>query len=144
MKIAAWGKYTLALLLSAMLAAPTLASTSADEALLERIKPVGTVCVEGDESCAGAVAAAPVSNAAARSPEDIFNASCTTCHTSGVAGAPRIGNKDDWAPHIAKGIETLYKHSETGFNAMPPKGMCMDCSATELHATVDYILSKSK
>ena len=144
MKLAAWCKLGVALMLSVMVSVPAFALTETEkEVMIERIKPVGTICVEGDASCAGVVAAAPAASSA-RSPEDIFNTNCTACHSTGAAGAPRIGNAAEWAPHVETGLETLYLHSVTGFNAMPPKGMCMDCSDTELHATVDYILSKSQ
>jgi cytochrome c5 len=116
-----------------------------ERATIERITPVGKVCVEGKE-CAGvqAAAAAPVPGAAPRSGEQVFNASCQGCHATGAAGAPKVGDKAAWAPHIAKGKDTLYKHALTGFNAMPPKGMCMNCSDDEIKATVDYMISKSK
>lgn len=116
-----------------------------ERATVERIKPIGSVCVEGKE-CAGvtASAAAPAAGGAPRSGEQIYNASCAGCHGAGVMGAPKMGDKGSWAKHVAKGKDTLYKHAISGFNAMPPKGMCMTCSDAEIKATVDYILSKSK
>lgn len=144
MKTKAWAKLALTALIAAIFSLPAIASTDAEtEALIERIKPVGTVCLEGDESCAGAVVAAKESDSA-RSAEEIYNANCTACHTTGAADAPRLGNAEEWAPRIEKGIDTLYKHAIEGFNAMPAKGMCMDCSDEELHATVDYILDSVK
>ncbi|MEY1660801.1 c-type cytochrome [Isoalcanivorax beigongshangi] len=117
-------------------------SVFSDRAIAERIKPSGTVCVEGD-NC-GVATVADAGNKEPRSGEAVFNSSCTACHSTGAAGAPRMGNAGEWASHIAKGIDTLYKHSIEGFNAMPPKGLCMDCSDEELHAAVDYMVSKSK
>ena len=132
------------LLLVVLLASKTFAISSENQAAIaERITPVGQVCVEGDESCAGAVAAVSAS-AEPRSGQEIFGASCTACHTTGAAGAPKLGDKAAWAPRIAQGKATLYKHAQNGFNGMPPKGLCMDCSEDEIKATVDYILSKSK
>jgi cytochrome c5 len=143
MKATAWTKIGLALIVSCMLSVTAYAlSDSEKQAMIERIKPVGEICLEGDESCAGVVVAAPA--ASARTPEDIYNANCTACHSTGAAGAPRIGHADEWAPRVSKGMDTLYLHAIQGFNAMPPKGMCMNCSDDELHATVDYIIGKSK
>jgi cytochrome c5 len=116
-----------------------------ERATAERIKAVGTVCVEGKE-CAGVAASAAASTAggAARSGEQVYNANCAGCHGAGVMGAPKFADKGAWAPRIAKGKDTLYKHALGGFNAMPPKGMCMNCSDDEIKATVDYMISKAK
>jgi cytochrome c5 len=116
-----------------------------ERATAERIKPVGSVCVEGKE-CAGVItsAAAPTAGGAARSGEQIYGANCAGCHGAGVMGAPKFGDKAGWAPRIAKGKATLYKSAIAGFKAMPPKGMCMNCSDDEIKATVDYMLGKSK
>lgn len=142
MKTMAWTKFALTALLAVVFSLPAVASID-DEELIERIKPVGSICIEGDESCAGVVVAAPSSSA--RTAADIYNANCTACHSTGAAGAPRIGHADEWEPRIAKGIEVLYQHAVEGFNVvMPARGMCMDCSDEELHATVDYILESSK
>ncbi len=145
MKLAAWCKLGVALVLSVMVSVPAFALTDAEkQAMIERIQPVGTVCLEGDESCAGVVVVAAPAASAARTPEDIFNTNCSACHTTGAADSPRMGNLEEWAPRIEKGLETLYDHAINGFNGMPAKGMCMDCSNDELHATVDYILSNTK
>lgn len=134
-----------ALLLVAALGLTTHAlaiSESKKAEISERLKPVGEVCVQGDP-CASAVASTGASDAA-KSPEDIYNTSCMGCHSTGAAGAPKIGEKADWADRIAKGMDTLHKHAIEGFNGMPPKGLCMSCSDDEVMATVDYIVSKSK
>lgn len=114
-------------------------------ATIERIKPVGSACVEGKE-CAGVVAsaAAPAAGAAPRAGDVVYNASCAGCHGSGAAGAPKLGDKGAWGSRIAKGKSALYQHALNGFNAMPPKGMCMTCSDAEIKSTVDYMISKAR
>lgn len=112
-------------------------------ATIERIKPVGEVCVEGKD-CAGAAAAAPAAGAAPRSGEQVFTAVCAGCHATGAAGAPKVGDKAAWGPRIAQGKDTLHKHALTGIRAMPPKGMCMNCSDDEIKAAVDYLIGKAK
>lgn len=108
--------------------------------ILERIKPVGEVCIEGDDSCAAVVAVA----SGPKSGEDIYNSNCMACHSTGAAGAPKIGDASDWGGRTGKGIETVYANAIAGFNAMPAKGLCMSCSDDEIKATVDYILENSK
>lgn len=82
--------------------------------------------------------------AADRSGDQVFQAVCTACHSSGVMGAPKFGDKADWAPRIAKGKSTLYSHALGGFNSMPPKGGCATCSDKEVKNAVDYMVSKAK
>ncbi len=121
------------------------ASEKTDQEIAERLKPAGEVCVEGDP-CATAVVATAASGASsgARSGEDIYKASCTTCHDAGVGGAPKFGDADAWKPRLDKGIDTLYANAINGVNAMPAKGLCMDCSDEEMQAVVDYMVDKSQ
>ncbi len=119
------------------------ASEKSDKAIAERLKPAGDVCIEGDP-CASEVVAAAAASSGPRSGEDIYKASCTACHDSGVAGAPKFGDAAGWEPHIAKGIDTLHTNAVNGINAMPPKGTCADCSDEEVHAAVDYIVEAIK
>jgi len=91
-------------------------------------------------------AALLVANSAvqAADAESIFNTKCVVCHGSGVAGAPKIGDKEAWAPRIATGMDALLNSALNGKNAMPPKGTCMDCSEDDLKAVIEYMTSKSK
>lgn len=115
-------------------------SSSLTDEMKARIAPVGSVCKSG-ESCA----AAPVAvSTGPKSGKEVYDSACTTCHAVGVAGAPKTGHPEDWAPRAAKGIETLYTHAIAGFNGMPAKGLCMSCSDDEVKAAVDYILDNSK
>jgi len=118
-------------------------SVFSDRAIEERIKPVGSVCVEGDE-CGSAAAPAEEVASGPRSGEQVYNASCAACHGTGAAGAPKVGDAASWAPHIAKGEATMLKNAINGINAMPPKGMCMNCSDDELKAAIEYMVSKSQ
>lgn len=106
-----------------------------------RIKPAGSVCLEGDSACGGAVAAA---GGEPRSGEVVYKASCVACHDTGAAGAPKFGDKGAWKPRIAQGLDTLHTHAISGIRGMPPKGTCMSCSDDEVKAAVDFIVAKSK
>ncbi len=111
-------------------------SAALTEEMKARIAPVGSVCKSG-ESCA----AAPVAvSSGPKSGEEVYKSACTTCHAIGVAGAPKTGSADDWAPRIAKGIDTLYTHAIDGFNGMPAMGLCSTCSEDEVKAAVDYLV----
>jgi cytochrome c5 len=77
----------------------------------------------------------------------IYDTACIACHGSGVAGAPKMGDKAAWAPRIAQGSETMYGHAIKGFQGksgfMPPKGGS-SASDAEIKAAVDYMASASK
>jgi cytochrome c5 len=109
----------------------------------ERIKPAGEVCLAGDNSCGGAVAAA---SSGPRSGEDVYNASCMACHATGAGGAPLLGDVAAWSDRIAKGMDALYG---SGINGLPGTGMiakggCMNCSDEEVTAAVDFMVDGSK
>ena len=106
-----------------------------------RLAPVGSTCMQGDECAA---APAPAAAAEPKSGKEVFEGFCTTCHSTGMMGAPKYGTAAEWAPRIAKGMDTLYTHALTGFNSMPAKGMCAACSDDEIKAAVDYMADHSK
>ncbi len=110
-----------------------------------RIKPVGEVCLEGDNTCGGpAVAAA--GGSANRSGEDVYNAACMACHSTGAAGAPKMGDVAGWVDRIAKGNDALYESALNGVagTGMMAKGGCMSCSDEEAKAAVDYMVAGSQ
>ncbi|MBR9875798.1 MAG: cytochrome c5 family protein [Vibrionaceae bacterium] len=108
-------------------------SQSEYDAIAERIKPVGDVYLAGSEP----VKAEPTGP---RDGATVYGTFCIACHASGVNGAPVIGNADEWAPRIAQGKDVLVKHALEGFNAMPAKGTCMDCSDDEIIAAIDHMI----
>ena len=130
--------------LSAIFSLASQAQSDARRAEIEaRIKPVGDVCLQGDTSCGGP---AVVSGGAPRSGEDVYNAACMACHTTGVAGAPKLGDAAGWADRLAKGTDTLYDSSINGLagTGMIAKGGCMNCSDEEVIAAVDYMIDGSQ
>jgi len=117
----------------------------------ERIKPVGEVAVasagaqpEPVEKTAEAAAAPQAAPAAARDGQQVYQASCVACHSTGIAGAPKVADKGQWAARIAKGADALYASALKGLNAMPPKGGNPALSDAEIKAAVDYMLAQSK
>lgn len=71
---------------------------------------------------------------------------CASCHAASPLiplGAPRIGEKEDWAPRIKRGINSLFSHTEEGFNAMPARGGCFECSDEQLMLAILSMLPKS-
>ena len=114
-------------------------SQAEKDAIAERIKPVGELCMQG-ESCAASAAVA----SGPRSGEAVYNAACMACHSTGAAGAPKVGDKAAWTARIAQGSDTLYKHTLEGIRGMPPRGTCSSCSDDEIKAATDYMVAGSK
>ncbi|KAB0546509.1 cytochrome c5 family protein [Pseudomonas argentinensis] len=113
------------------------AQANTDEAIAERIKPVGQVCIAG-QTCEGIEAVAVAAGGATRSADDIIAKHCTACHSSGLMGAPKIGDTAAWkdrADHQG-GLDGILAAAINGINAMPPKGTCGDCSDDELRAAI--------
>lgn len=71
--------------------------------------------------------------------EELYGKSCAVCHAAGAAGAPKTGVAAEWEPRMAKGMEALVLSVEKGLNAMPPKGMCFDCSAADYEALITFM-----
>ena len=122
------------------------------QAINDRIRPVGRVLMMGDAELAAAAAAAvaaPRPVATVMTGPQVYNAACIVCHQPpGTGGAPPIGDVAAWAPRIAQGNDTLYMHALAGYQGekgfMPPKGGRVDLSDDEIKAAVDYIAEQSR
>jgi cytochrome c5 len=88
-------------------------------------------------------AATTATAAATSGPPALYNQVCTACHSTGVAGAPKVGDKAAWAPRIALGIDELTKVAIHGKGAMPPKGGS-NASDADIKAVVTYMVNASK
>ena len=77
-----------------------------DKGVAERIRKVGMVEIRD-------------ANRPLKSGEEVFKAQCTTCHTPGAAGAPKIGDAAAWGPRIRTGFDALVQSALKGKGAMP-------------------------
>ncbi|MCF6191489.1 MAG: c-type cytochrome [Cocleimonas sp.] len=97
------------------------------------------------EATAPVVAASTSTPAASlETGKNIYNTACFACHATGVAGSPKLGDKEAWAPRIATGMEALYTTSLNGKGAMPPKGGNMALEDDDVKAAVDYMVNAAK
>ena len=120
--------------------------TADAKTVAERIKPVGELTVVSSNPVMNALI--PAAHAASADGKATYDSACTVCHTAGVAGAPKLGDKADWGPRIAQGKDKLYEHSLKGFQGkkgfMPAKGGNAALKDDAVKAAVDYMVSKSK
>ncbi len=70
---------------------------------------------------------------------DKYNRSCAVCHNAGVAGAPTSHDAAAWAPRLEKGMDALVASVKNGLNAMPPTGLCADCTDEEYSELITYM-----
>lgn len=103
-----------------------------DEGVAMRIHPVGRVAL-----------AAPVAGGGGpRTGEELFKSACSACHSTGAAGAPKVGDNAAWASRLGQGLDGLLKSAINGKNAMPPKGGS-NASDFELARAIAYMANKS-
>jgi cytochrome c5 len=121
----------------------------------ERTRPPVRIAVAGQDNSAMKIeaAAGPGAGAASALPipkdgHELFEAACKACHGTGLAGAPKAGDKAAWGPRIAQGKPTLYEHATKGFQGnagvMPAKGGRTDLPDDLVHAAVDYMVSQAQ
>ena len=102
------------------------------DAVLARIQPVGTVVLAEDTGPKGMMTG-----------EQVYNATCKTCHETGLAGAPKIGDKGAWGKIIAQGDATTFGHAINGLRAMPARGGNSDLTDDEVKRAVAFMAGKA-
>ena len=119
----------------------------APEAVAERIKPVARVEFgprEGAPAPAQTAAAKPAAQAGPVDGKAVYDKVCFACHQQSVAGSPRLGDKEAWAPRIKQGIATLVQSVLTGKGAMPPRAGNPALTEAEAGAAVEFMVGQSK
>ncbi len=78
----------------------------------------------------------------------VFDKTCKMCHVPGIAGAPKLGDKAEWAARNKKGLDTLVKNAIGGYKGakgmMPPKGGNPKLSDGDVKAAVKYMMDSAK
>ena len=114
----------------------------------ERIRPVAQVNLASAEPLREPIKSVAATPPASRNGQQVYQTTCVACHEAGIAGAPKMGDKSQWAKHIAKGLDTLHASALKGVQgsagAMPPKGGNPTLSDAEVRAAVDYMVARSK
>jgi len=67
---------------------------------------------------------------------------CAACHTTGVAGAPKLGDKSAWTPRMSNSREVMIVTVLKGKGVMPPKGGNASLTDSDARAAMDYMLSQ--
>jgi cytochrome c5 len=117
----------------------------------ERLQPAARVAVAGQDNSALKIESVGPAGPAEVLPADgtaAYDTACATCHASGLAGAPKVGDHAAWGPRIQQGKDTLYKHAIEGFNGktgvMPPKGGRTTWPDDLIRQAVDHMVDLDK
>ncbi len=114
----------------------------------KRIAPTGAVKQFDPNEPAPVIAVAAAASDKPKSGEEVYNGGCNACHSAGIAGAPKTGDKGAWGARIAQGAVTLYDHAIKGYQGkagvMPAKGGNAALTDGEVKAGVDYMTAQSK
>jgi cytochrome c5 len=102
-------------------------------AVLERIKPIARVSFEQPK---------PVV-AVQLSAKQVYDKVCAACHATGTLGAPKVGEKAQWEPRFAQGLDTLVTHATNGIRAMPAKGGDPSLTEANLKDAIVYMLEET-
>ena len=113
------------------------AQAATNDDIAERLKPVGEVCIQGEE-CAAAGPAAAAAGGGGLSAEEVVGKFCNACHGTGLLNSPKVGDTAAWQVRADEkgGLDALLANAIAGINAMPPKGTCASCSDDELMAAI--------
>ncbi len=65
--------------------------------------------------------------------------SCALCHITGEAGAPVLGDEQEWQRRLAQGERAILENVLNGYNSMPPLGYCMACEVSDFRAMIAYM-----
>ena len=76
----------------------------------------------------------------------VWTGTCIQCHSTGLGGAPLIGNAELWTPRIEQGLEVLVGHALGGFygkkGEMPARGGNPDLSDEEVRLAVRFMATR--
>lgn len=88
---------------------PAAGAVNMEKSIAERLQKVGMVEIRD-------------ANREMKSGEEVYKAQCAACHTSGAAGAPKLGDAGAWGARIKTGFDALLNSALKGKGAMGAQG----------------------
>lgn len=125
-------------------AAPAAAPAPAAAAPAAAAPAVAAAPAAAAPAPAAAPAAAPQAAAVNPAGEKLYKSVCFACHATGVANAPKFGDKAAWDPYIKTGMDAMVKVAMQGKPPMPPKGGAANASEDDIRAAVQYMVDAAK
>jgi cytochrome c5 len=123
---------TLAIMVSQLVTSGEHGSHENDSLVLSRIQPIGNVVLAEATGPKGMLTG-----------EQVYGQVCKTCHETGLAGSPKLGDKAAWSKVVAQGEKLSFEHAIGGIRAMPPKGGNSDLTDDEVKRAVVFMANKA-
>jgi cytochrome c5 len=79
----------------------------------------------------------------AATPQAMYGESCAHCHTPGIDGAPRLGDRSAWSQRIRPGMKLLYQAAIDGVpnTTMAARGGHRELGDADIRAIVDFMVA---
>lgn len=119
----------------------TAPTAKAAAAVPAEVKPPASVAAT--PAATVAVASANATPAPGKSGEEVYKAVCAMCHSAGLMNAPKFADKEQWAPRIKQGYDTLVSNATKGIRMMPAKGGNSALSDAEVAGAVKYMANET-
>lgn len=130
------------LLITGITLAGSLWAQSREQIIAERLQAPDRVCLQGEDCSAGGSSMTMAqADSGEFSPEAVYENNCAMCHNTGMANAPQPDDADHWNTRLEEaGLDGIVTNAINGVNAMPPRGMCTDCTDDEIRQVVEFIM----
>ena len=114
---------------------------TAEERVTSEVKEAAVTAEAAQTAAAEQTVSESVANG-----EAVYKQACISCHMTGAAGAPKVGDASAWQPRITRGVDALVQSAIAGVpgTAMVAKGACNTCSEDDIRAAVEYMLALSR
>ena len=122
---------------------PDKPAAAADAAPAASAPPVAAAATPAAAPAATPDAASAAPAASSDAGKALYEQTCAVCHGTGVAGAPKFGDKAAWGPFVAEGMDAMVKKATQGIGAMPPKGGST-ASDADFKAAIQYMVDHAK
>lgn len=118
-------------------------ATAKSDTFVDKVAEIAPQPAEKTEAAKEPAKEEPVKTASAgKTGEQVYKGVCSVCHAAALMGAPKFGDKDQWAPRIAQGYDTLVNHAIHGIRMMPAKGGNASLSDDEVGRAVAYMANE--
>lgn len=73
----------------------------------------------------------------------LYQQHCALCHQNAVGGAPKLGDKSNWATRFKGGIDPMVASVIKGKGQMPPRA-ATKLTDTEIRTVVEYLATATR